>query len=205
MFVLKYIQCFINSSFHDIAINYQLHVNHDEVAMTTTDVTLQSFAECCLKFLSSYLNKIHLNYCQTKGILMKKSSLQVYCMNHLLTILHGVMVANDVVQYSTLINTVMIDITHCHVGAMALLEWKNIEMRDEEDDNNNFILSKDGLADFTYLLIVKKCCSSYLPKVIHPIHLYQVGVLHVIHLLSYSSSHPLLTLNGLVNNKIIII
>ena len=193
---------YIKGTLNEIAIEHQLHTNYEEVISgTTNDVTMISFTESCLKFLLDSVNNIDINYCSKGGVIIGTTSLQVYCIAHLLTLLDGVITSSYKVHHDTMINKVMENIMKCHFGAMKLFEWKNIERTDNEDDNETYFLSTDGLAHFAYLLIVCRSCDHYMPQIIHPLHLYKVCIPHVIQLLNHSSSHHVLTMNGLVINN----
>ena len=174
--------------------------DYDIDTIQTNGVTVDSLTDSCLIFISPYLEYINDSYSRVCGVVEHNnwSPWQKKCVAILLVLLDTVMVcSSDEVFISKLMESIMM----CHCGAIKLIEWMAVERRQGIEDEEKDLLSREGLAHFTYLILVKDYQKNFLPQIIAPLYLLQICLPHV-HLLltQYIISQCTLTLNGLVRH-----
>ena len=188
----------ISSSLEEESQDYNIDT------IQTNGVTVDSLTDACLILIAPYLEQINDSYSRVCGVVEHNiwSSWQKKCVAILLVLLDTVMVcSND----EAFIDKLMENIMKCHCGAIKLIEWMAVERRQVIEDEEKDLLSQEGLAHFTYLILVKGYQKNFLPQVIAPVYLLQICLPHV-HLLltQYIMSQCALTLNGLVRHLTII-
>lgn len=172
---------------------------YDIDTIQTNGVTVDSLTDSCLIFISPYLEYINDSYSRVCGVVEHNnwSPWQKKCVAILLVLLDTVMVCSS---DEVFINRLMESIMMCHCGAIKLIEWMAVERRQGIEEEKD-LLSQEGLAHFTYLILVKDYQKNFLPQIIAPLYLLQICLPHV-HLLltQYIILQCTLTLNGLVRH-----